>query len=151
MNNCISVWAQIHTKCHCFVYRTPLHERVFHRNSNSMENSFHSHLDSDTVIATKFCTWHDSCAVVSLCCGGMCKNLLRSDGQQRNYGKAKFPSNLNCDLKNASETGPWITWELRWNKDHYGRIPILQNYTGKSRDKYVYHIFFQVYMYSQIR
>ena len=33
--------------------------------------SFHSHLDSDTVFPTKFCTWHDSCAVVAcakLCC-----------------------------------------------------------------------------------
>ena len=30
-----------------------------------MESSFHSHLDSNTVIATKFCTWHDSCAIVA--------------------------------------------------------------------------------------
>ena len=36
-----------------------------------------------------------------------CKKLLRSDGQQRNYGKAKFPSNLNCGQKTVSETGPW--------------------------------------------
>ena len=41
--------------------------------------SFHSHLDSNTVIATKFCIWHDSCR-------GMCNNLLPSDGQQRNCG-----------------------------------------------------------------
>ena len=41
-----------------------------------------------------------------LCCRGMCKNLLRSDGQQRSYGKAKFPSYLNCGLKTVSETGP---------------------------------------------
>ena len=45
-----------------------------------------------------------------LCCRGMCKILLRSDGQQRNYGKAKFPSNLNCGQKNVSETGPCIKW-----------------------------------------
>ena len=57
-----------------------------------MEISFHSHLDSNTVIATKFCT---------------CKNLLRSDGQRRNYGEAKFTSNLNCGQKNVSEMGPW--------------------------------------------
>ena len=42
-----------------------------------------------------------------LCCRGMCKNLLRSDGQQRNYSKAKFPSNLNCGHKIVSETAPW--------------------------------------------
>ena len=41
------------------------------------------------------------------CCRGMCKNLLRSDSQQRSYGKAKFPSNLNCGKKSVSETGPW--------------------------------------------
>ena len=41
-----------------------------------------------------------------LCCRGMCKNLLRSDGQQRNYDKAKFPSNLNCGQKTVSGTGP---------------------------------------------
>ena len=41
-----------------------------------------------------------------LCCRGMCKNLLPSDGQQQNYSKAKFPSNLNCGQKILSETGP---------------------------------------------
>ena len=40
-----------------------------------------------------------------LCCRGMCKYLLRSDGQQRSYGKAKFPSYLNCGQKTVSETG----------------------------------------------
>ena len=44
-----------------------------------------------------------------LCCRGMCKNLLRSDGQQQSYGKAKFPSNLNCGQKTVSETGPRTT------------------------------------------
>ena len=41
-----------------------------------------------------------------LCCRGMCKNLLRSDGQQWSCDKAKFPSDLNCGQKNVSETGP---------------------------------------------
>ena len=69
--------------------------RFFHRNSNTGEILFHSHLDSNTMIATKFCTWHDSSA-----CRVMCKKLLRYDGQQRNNTKAKFPSNLNCGQKN---------------------------------------------------
>ena len=42
-----------------------------------------------------------------LCCRGTCKNLLRSDGEQRNYSKANFRSNLNCRQKIVSETGPW--------------------------------------------
>ena len=46
------------------------------------------------------------CMARQLCCRGMCKNLLRSDGQQRSYGKAKFPSYLNCGQKTVSETGP---------------------------------------------
>ena len=48
-----------------------------------------------------------------LCCRGMCKNLLRSDGQQRNYSKVKFPSNLNCRQKIVSETGP-RSWLIGW-------------------------------------
>ena len=51
-----------------------------------------------------------------LCCRGMCKNLLRSDGQQWNYSKAKFPSSLNCGKKIVRETGPWaVNWyQLCW-------------------------------------
>ena len=41
-------------------------------------NLFHSHLDSNTVIATKFCTWHDSCAVVA--CAKICCDLMASNG-----------------------------------------------------------------------
>ena len=52
--------------------------RFFHRDSNSMEISFHSHLDSNTVIATKLCTWHDSCAVVA--CAKICCDLMASNG-----------------------------------------------------------------------
>ena len=47
-----------------------------------------------------------------LCCCGMCKNLLRSDGQQQNYSKAKFPSNFDCGQKIVSETGPCSNYIL---------------------------------------
>ena len=43
-----------------------------------MEISFHSHLDSNTLIATKFCTWHDNCAVVA--CATICCDLVASNG-----------------------------------------------------------------------
>ena len=43
-----------------------------------MEISFHSHLDSNTVIATKFCTWHDICAVVA--CAKICCDVMASNG-----------------------------------------------------------------------
>ena len=42
-----------------------------------MEISFHSHLESNTVIATKFCTWHYSCAVVA--CAKNCFDLMASN------------------------------------------------------------------------
>ena len=58
--------------------RAPFHSRFFHRNSNSMEITFRSHLDSNSVIVTKFCTWHDSCAVVA--CAKICCDLMASDG-----------------------------------------------------------------------
>ena len=42
-----------------------------------MEISFHTHLNSNTVITTKFCTWHDSCAVVA--CAKICCDLMASN------------------------------------------------------------------------
>ena len=51
--------------------------------------------------ATKFCTWHDSTAVVP--CTKICCNLM---AKQRNYSKAKFLLNLNCGHKIVIETGP---------------------------------------------
>ena len=58
--------------------RGPFHQGFLHRNSNSMEISFHSHLDSNSMIATKFCTWHDSYAVVA--CAKICCDLMASNG-----------------------------------------------------------------------
>ena len=43
-----------------------------------MEISFHSHLYSNTVIATNFCTRHDSCAVVA--CAKICCDLMTDNG-----------------------------------------------------------------------
>ena len=56
----------------------PFHKRFFHRNSNSMEIIFHSLLGSNTLIATKFCTWHNSCAVVA--CAKICCDLMAING-----------------------------------------------------------------------
>ena len=41
----------------------------------------------------------------------MCKKLLRFDGQQRSYSKAKLPLNLNCGQKIISEMGPWAPFQ----------------------------------------
>ena len=60
-----------------------------------------------------------------LCCRGMYKNLLRSDGQQRNYSKAKFASDLNCGQKIVSETGPRTTWWQFYLMNHIITIFII--------------------------
>ena len=80
--------------------RAPFHQLFFHRHSNSMEILFHSHLDSNTVIATIFLMARQ------LCCRCMCKKLLRSHGQQWNYSKANFPWNLNCGRKSLMKQAP---------------------------------------------
>ena len=50
---------------------------LFHLNSNSMEISFSFHLNCSKVIAIKFCTWHDSCAVVA---SEKCRNMTPYNG-----------------------------------------------------------------------
>ena len=74
-----------------------------------MEISFHSRLDSNTVIATQFCTWHDSCAAGP--CAKLCCDLMPGTGiTARQY----FPLNLNCGQNFVSETDPadLIWWNL---------------------------------------
>ena len=58
--------------------RDPFHYRFCRRSSNSMAISFYSHFDFNTAIATKFCTWHDSCAVVA--CPKTCCDLMTNNG-----------------------------------------------------------------------
>ena len=88
----------------------PISLTGFHCNSNSMEISFYSYTDFNITIATKFWTWQ-------LYFRGMCKKLLCShDGQQWNYSKAKFPSNLICKQKVVSEIHlTKMYWPLVWH------------------------------------
>ena len=81
----------------------PLHLDFFHRNSNLMEILFHFHLDSNTVIVTKFCTWHDSCAAVV--CTKNCCNLMASNGIT---ARRSFHRIWNAGKKIVNETGPSI-------------------------------------------
>ena len=50
------------------------HWWFFHRNSFAMEISFCSFPNCSEVMAMKFCTWHDSCAVVT--CAKFCSNMI---------------------------------------------------------------------------
>ena len=49
-------------------------KRCFHHNSNSQEISLCSHPSCNEVIATKFCTCHDSCAVMA--CAKFCSDMI---------------------------------------------------------------------------
>ena len=88
------------------VSRAPFHKSFFRRNSNSMEISFHTHLDFNIVVATKFCTWHNSCAVVA------CAKMVAIWWPATKSQQGKFPSNLNCGQKVVSETGPYTIHHL---------------------------------------
>ena len=48
--------------------------KEFNHNSNLMANLYCCHLNLNAMNATKFCTWHDSCAVKP--CAKICSNLL---------------------------------------------------------------------------
>ena len=55
-------------------YLEPISRKIFHRNSNWMDISLCSHPNCREVIAMKFCTWHDNCAVqnfVAILCPAM--------------------------------------------------------------------------------
>ena len=67
--------------------------------SQSIEILFCSYPNSNWVITTKFCTCHDSCAVVA--CAKICSHLMANNWTC----DINFTSYLNCDLKIASEMG----------------------------------------------
>ena len=64
-----------------------------------------------------------------LCCRGMCKNLLRSDGRQRNYKKTKFPSNLDFGQKIVSESIPRTLFSLKFKLSKAREFCIILNVT----------------------
>ena len=62
----------------------------------------------------------------------MCKDLSRSDGQQRNASKVKFPSNLNCGQKIVSETGPRTGKSGQSREITTGRLGLIQSHGANS-------------------
>ena len=80
-----------------------------------MEISFHSHLDSNTVIATKLCTWHDSCAVVA------CEKIVAIWWPATELWQGEISIVFELPAKIVSETGPghknWSLGELMMFKD----------------------------------
>ena len=63
-----------------------------YQHSNLMQISFWSHPDANLGIATKFCTCHDSCAVVA--CVKICSVLITRCWELKT--RINFSSDLNC-------------------------------------------------------
>ena len=109
-----------------------------------MEISFHSHLDSNTMIATKFCTWHDSCAVVA--CAKICCDLMASNGVT---ARRTFHRIWIAGIKMLVKQAPGSRFNIkmtsyRYRKSHCGDKTILRpsylhngiSYTGKTTSLY---------------
>ena len=69
----------IYTFCvYKYMNRGPIHERFFHRISNSTEISFYSKPSGSIVIPMKFCPRHNSSAVVA--CAKFCSDMMNNNG-----------------------------------------------------------------------
>ena len=66
----------------------PFHERLFHRNSNSMDISFCSDPLYIWGVAMKLYTWHDMSAVVA--CAKVCSDMMPYNGVTLNQFSVKF-------------------------------------------------------------
>ena len=81
--------------------RDPFCWWFFYLNLKLMEGWFHSHLNTIKVITTKFCTCHDSSAVVA--CAKICNDLMVNDSN------INIPSNSNCEQKSL----------VKWTSGHW--------------------------------
>ena len=76
----VEVYTSTIVWCRCMICSEvipgPFHD--VYRNSNSMEISFCSHPSCIGVIATQFCTWHESCAIVA--CVKFCSDMIPYTG-----------------------------------------------------------------------
>ena len=63
--------------------------------------SFHSHLQCNRVIATKFCTWHDNCVVVAYA------NIVAIWWPATELQQGEISIEFELRAKIVSETGPW--------------------------------------------
>ena len=84
--------------------------RFFHHNEVSMEVPFCSHPNLDALIATKFCTCHDSTAVVT--CAKICSNLMGSD-------RITAQEISHCiwilSAKSSVKWAPYYCWWHNWH------------------------------------
>ena len=87
--------------------RDTFYWRYFHLNSNFTASSIDSHPNSDTEIATIFCTWHDSSAVVP--CAKHCSDMITRNRVTR---KQIFPQ-IWIRMKILEYNGPQQQYSSR--------------------------------------
>ena len=92
----------------------PITLTIFHHNSNSTKISFGCHSNSYQVIITKFCTCHDSCAVMA------CAKFVVIWWSEIVHQWHQFFSNFESSAKIVSEMGPWPGFSIsqpipRWH------------------------------------
>ena len=101
-----------------FAIQGHISQTIFSKhNSNSMKISFYAHPLCNAVIAMKFCTWHDSCAIVA--CAKFCNDTKPI------YGVTLKP---NCPRI-------WIMMEnllAKWPRFQYGVDGLLQERRNSS-------------------
>ena len=86
------VWQKPNGGSHIAMYMNPGLGTILPSQFKFDELAFCSHLNSNRVIATKFCVWHDSYAVVA--CTKICYDQIACYWIT---AKGIFPSNLNCE------------------------------------------------------
>ena len=91
-----------------------INEHSFHCNWDSMENSFCSHPSHSEVMVMKFCTWHDSCAVMP--CAKFASDMIPAIELHWNQFSIEFELQWNNWWWNATGTHSTTVYELIiWN------------------------------------
>ena len=103
-----------------------------------MEISFHSHLDSEDYIITKFCIWHDRCAGVACtknCCYPIANNWITT---RRSFHAIWIMSQKTL----GKRTPAWWTIE---NVQSQGVIFVMSQLTFSAKDEVIESSFFRTY------
>ena len=98
------------------------HEAFFHRNSNSRQTSFCSHLRYTTLVAIKFCTWHDSCAVVAC---AKCSDMIPYNGVTLKQICHRIWIRMD---KILHEMGPWAENNHRSGKNYGWNVVVMETH-----------------------
>ena len=115
----------------------PFHWQFFHHNSIVVEISFCSHPNSNEVITTKFCTCHDSCAVMA--CAKFCCDMYNSKWitAKRNFHQIWI---VMANSLVTWVTGPSWDWDVVCQTD---LTLVMLNFFSQQKLKYIFYMISQ--------